>query len=167
MGSRIAGLVRIMGLGPRRAADHNVAQVSRLRVWAASRRQAGSVTGRDARLTRRRDARATPFQWTRLPWVFRRNSITLYEWVAPRAWESSSLCSLPHGGVGATGYSLQAYVVHVMAKCRQGSEQRFREVLVQLDPHAGTGAAGVGRSSSAEAAAKAMTARTAGSVRVG
>ena len=47
------------------------------------------------------------------------------------------------------------------------SIKQWAQVLGRLDPHAGTGAAGVGRSSSAEAAAKAMTARTAGSVRVG
>src|ERR1035441_4609227 len=79
----------------------------------------------------------------------------------------TGLCGLPYGCVGPSGHSFQVQVIHVMAERRQGRQERFRQVLVQLNPHAGTGVPRVGRSSSAEAAAKAITARTAGSVKVG
>ena len=45
-----------------------------------------------------------------------------------------------------------------MAEAGKGFHQRGGNVLVELDPHAATGTAGSGRSSSAEAAAKAITA---------
>jgi len=49
----------------------------------------------------------------------------------------------------------------------EGSSQPCRQVLVQFDLHEMFGMLGTGRSSSADAAANAITARTSPSVRVG
>jgi len=49
-----------------------------------------------------------------------------------------------------------------VAGSRQCVQQRLRQILVQLDFHAAAGTGGTGISPSADAAAKAMTARNSG-----
>src|SRR4029434_257182 len=55
----------------------------------------------------------------------------------------------------------------VMPSLARDNKKSSREILVELDLHATEGVAGMGKSSSADTAAKAMTARTAASSRVG
>ena len=77
---------------------------------------------------------------------------------------AAGLGGLPHIRIRMPGQSLQSHVVHLVAEASERSQERLRQILVEFDPHAGMGAAGTGRSSSAEAAANAMTARTAAGV---
>jgi hypothetical protein len=62
---------------------------------------------------------------------------------------------------------LYLYGVDVIAKCRQQIDQGGRQVFIQLDLDATSGIAGNGRSSSAEAAPKAITARTSSALMAG
>lgn len=60
-----------------------------------------------------------------------------------------------------------ANIVRIVSHHGQDFDKRLRQILVKFDLHATAGRAGTGRSSSAEAAAKAITARKAAAVTVG
>jgi hypothetical protein len=77
------------------------------------------------------------------------------------------LCGQPDIRVRFSSDPFQSRVIHFVAESRQFVQQRFRQVLVQLDPHAAAGTGDTGISSSADAAAKAMTARNASAETVG
>src|SRR5258707_3193376 len=62
---------------------------------------------------------------------------------------------------------LRVKVLHVMAEIPKLRDELHGEVLIQLDPHQIAGRPGKGRSSSADAAAKAITARTSSLLRAG
>lgn len=62
------------------------------------------------------------------------------------------LCGLPNSRVRFTGQILQPHVVHVMTERDEFADQDFRQIFVELQLHM-EGAAGTGKSSSAEAAA--------------
>jgi hypothetical protein len=74
---------------------------------------------------------------------------------------------LPDTRVWFSGEPFPSHVIHFVAEGRQFAHQRFRQILVQLDFRAAGGTDGTGISSSADAAAKAMTARNASPETVG
>ena len=78
-----------------------------------------------------------------------------------------SLRRLPDTRVILAGQSLLVYRIRLMAKLRENADKPDWQVLIQLDLHGMLGMLGTGRSSSAEAAAKAITARRSSSFRVG
>lgn len=69
--------------------------------------------------------------------------------------------------IGLTGQALFSDRVHFVSEGGQLGNQRSRNILVQLDLHATFGTDGTGRSSSADAAANAITARTSSTDTVG
>lgn len=81
------------------------------------------------------------------------------------------LCGRPHLGITSPAQLLREDRVDVKPKRSQPRRDRARDVLVELQLHAtftsGGIGLGAGRSSLAEAAAKAITARTSSSVRLG
>ena len=78
-----------------------------------------------------------------------------------------ALCREPDIRVEITFEALLRHGVRFVAERRAGGRQRPRQILVELDPHATFGRGGIGRSSSADAAAKATTARRSSAVMVG
>ena len=64
----------------------------------------------------------------------------------------------PYVQISASGQAFTAGGVYVVPKILQRRRKLQRQILVQLDFHRKSGTAGVGRSSSAEAAAKAIAA---------
>jgi len=68
------------------------------------------------------------------------------------------LCRLPYFSIAVTRETLVVGGVHIMAEVLQRGCKVQRQILVQLDLHRKSGMAGVGKSSSAEAAAKAIAA---------
>jgi hypothetical protein len=75
--------------------------------------------------------------------------------------------SLPDFSIRPAAQLLVGYAMNIVAMAFQNGQQARGQVLVQLDLHATSGVACSGRSSSAETAAKATTARTASRLSVG
>lgn len=77
----------------------------------------------------------------------------------------------PHIGIGMPAQAFVKYRVYIEPRRGQSTGSGARDVLVKLEPHAtlisGGIGVGAGKSSLAAAAAKAMTARMSGSVRLG
>lgn len=78
-----------------------------------------------------------------------------------------ALCREPDIRVEMTFEALLRHGIGFVAERREGGRLRPRKILVELDPHATFGRGGIGRSSSADAAAKATTARRSSAVMVG
>jgi hypothetical protein len=78
-----------------------------------------------------------------------------------------SLRSIPNLKVASASEILFSNSVNVVVETRQDSGQTNRKVLVEFDPHRTCGVEGTGRSSSAEAAAKAIAACTSSVFRAG
>jgi hypothetical protein len=76
------------------------------------------------------------------------------------------LRGLPNLRVGTTTQPFRAHIVQIMVQLGQRGHERLWKIFIQFDFHAGRGAALIGKSSCADAAAKAIKARTAPSVRV-
>lgn len=68
---------------------------------------------------------------------------------------------LPDIGIGSAGKVFVENSMHIVPVNGQNAHQSRRQVFVKLDSHANAGAAGSGKSSSAETAANAITARRA------
>lgn len=73
---------------------------------------------------------------------------------------SLTLCSRPNIWIALPCKRFFYHRMHIVTQGTKLLGQRYWHVLVKFDLHAGCGNAGTGKSSSAEAAAKAITART-------
>ena len=68
---------------------------------------------------------------------------------------------LPDIGIGPARKVFVGHGMHIVAVSGKNAYQSLRQIFVKLDSHANAGAAGSGKSSSAETAANAITARRA------
>jgi len=73
---------------------------------------------------------------------------------------SFTLCSRPNIWIALPCKRFFYHCMHIVTQAAKLLGQRCGHVLVKFDFHTDSGNAGTGKSSSAEAAAKAMTART-------
>ena len=80
---------------------------------------------------------------------------------------SGALCCVPDARVVSPGQPFLGNRIRFMTELRQNADQPERQVFIQFDFHGMLGMLGTGRSSSAEAAAKAITARISSSFNVG
>lgn len=78
-----------------------------------------------------------------------------------------TLCRFPDVLIILSGQSLLIDRIRFVAELHQNADQPERQVFIQFDLHEMLGVLGTGISSSAEVAAKAMTARISSSLRVG